>query len=38
LDSWTIYYGNPLKKLTKRAKNLLIKKEEFLKELNQKNK
>ncbi len=37
LDSWTIYYGNPLKKLTKRSKNLLIKKEAFLKELNQKN-
>jgi acetyltransferase-like isoleucine patch superfamily enzyme len=38
LDSWTIYYGNPLRKLTKRSKNLLIKKEAFLKELNLKNK
>ncbi len=36
LDSWTIYYGNPLKKLTKRSKKLLIKKEAFLKELKQK--
>lgn len=36
LDSWTIYYGNPLKKLTKRSKKLLIKKEAFLKELRQK--
>ena len=33
LDSWTIYYGNPLKKLTKRSKKLLLKKELFLKEL-----
>ena len=33
LDSWTIYFGNPLKRLTKRSKNLLLKKEEFLKEL-----
>lgn len=36
LDSWTIYYGNPLKKLTKRSKKLLLKKEEFLKEFMQK--
>jgi acetyltransferase-like isoleucine patch superfamily enzyme len=36
LDSWTIYYGNPLKKLTKRVKKLLEKKEEFLKEFKQK--
>jgi acetyltransferase-like isoleucine patch superfamily enzyme len=36
LDSWTIYYGNPLKKLTKRSKKLLVKKEEFLKEFKKK--
>ena len=36
LDSWTIYFGNPLKRLTKRSKALLIKKEAFLKELKQK--
>ncbi len=35
LDSWTIYYGNPLKKLTKRSKKLLLKKEAFLKEFKQ---
>ena len=33
LDSWTIYSGNPLMKLTKRSKDLLLKKEEFLNEL-----
>ncbi|MBU2929613.1 acyltransferase [Winogradskyella psychrotolerans] len=30
LDSWTIYFGNPLKKLAKRSKKLLEKKQEFL--------
>jgi len=35
LNSWTIYCGNPLKKLTKRSKNLLDKKQEFLNELEQ---
>jgi len=35
LDSWTIYTGNPLKKLTKRSKNLLQKKEAFLMQLEQ---
>ena len=36
LDSWTIYFGNPLKRLTKRSKALLMKKDAFLKELKQK--
>jgi acetyltransferase-like isoleucine patch superfamily enzyme len=35
LDSWTIYIGNPLKKLAKRSKDLLEKKEVFLNELKQ---
>jgi galactoside O-acetyltransferase len=35
LDSWTIYFGNPLKRLTKRSQELLLKKEAFLKELKQ---
>lgn len=30
LAPWTMYYGNPLKKLANRSKNLLQKKEEFL--------
>lgn len=33
LDSWTMYFGNPLRRLTKRSDALLLKKEEFLKEL-----
>ena len=33
LDSWTIYVGNPLKKLTKRSKHLLEKKQDFLTDL-----
>ena len=37
LDSWTIYVGNPLKKLTKRSKNLLQKKQDFLADLEQNN-
>lgn len=32
LDSWYIYSGNPLKRLTSRSKDLLIKKGEFLNE------
>jgi acetyltransferase-like isoleucine patch superfamily enzyme len=36
LDSWTVYFGNPLKRLTKRSQDLLFKKEAFLKELKQK--
>ncbi|NRD24221.1 acyltransferase [Winogradskyella litoriviva] len=32
LESWMIYIGNPLKKLTKRSKDLLVKKQEFLNE------
>jgi galactoside O-acetyltransferase len=35
LEAWTIYYGNPLKKLTKRSKALLQKKEIFLNETKQ---
>ena len=35
LDSWTIYIGNPLKKLSKRSKQLLQKKEKFFEDLNQ---
>lgn len=35
LKSWTIYIGNPLKKLSKRSKNLLEKKENFLNALKQ---
>ena len=30
LDTWTIYFGNPLKRLSKRSKKLLDKKQEFL--------
>ncbi len=37
LESWTIYIGNPLKKLIKRSKNLLEKKEQFLNELKENN-
>ncbi|MGJ8550508.1 acyltransferase [Winogradskyella wichelsiae] len=33
LSSWTIYCGNPLKKLTQRSKGILTKKQEFLDEL-----
>jgi len=33
LNSWTIYYGNPLKKLTKRSKDLLKIKVKFFNEL-----
>lgn len=33
LSSWTIYSGNPLKKLTSRSKGLLEKKEELFNEL-----
>jgi len=36
LDSWTMYYGNPLKKIFKRSKKLLELKEDFLKEHKQK--
>lgn len=32
LESWMIYIGNPLRKLTKRSKDLLLKKQEFLNE------
>lgn len=35
LDSWTVYIGNPLKRLTKRSNDLLKEKEKFLDELNQ---
>lgn len=35
LDTWTIYFGNPLKKLAKRSKKLLEKKQQFLDELEQ---
>jgi acetyltransferase-like isoleucine patch superfamily enzyme len=38
LGSWTIYVGNPLKKLSKRSKSLLEKKEEFLDELTKQHK
>lgn len=31
LDSWTIFMGNPLKKIIKRSNKLLLKKEDFLK-------
>ena len=31
LAPWTMYYGNPLKKIANRSKDLLQKKEEFLK-------
>lgn len=34
LDSWTIYIGNPLKKLTHRSKDLLNEKEKFISDLN----
>ncbi|WP_458626146.1 acyltransferase [Winogradskyella sp. PC D3.3] len=37
LSSWTLYTGNPLKKLTKRSKNLLHKKQKFLETLKQNN-
>src|SRR5690606_7067539 len=33
LESWAMYFGNPLKKIAKRSDALLMKKEEFLKEL-----
>lgn len=33
LESWTMYFGNPLRKLAKRSDTLLLKKEAFLKEL-----
>lgn len=33
LDAWTMYYGNPLKRIAKRSNVLLLKKEAFLKEL-----
>ncbi|WP_179320280.1 acyltransferase [Winogradskyella helgolandensis] len=36
LDSWTIYFGNPLKKLARRSKKLLEKKQEFLDQLKHK--
>jgi galactoside O-acetyltransferase len=36
LDSWTVYFGNPLKRLTKRSQELLLKKETFLNEIKQK--
>lgn len=36
LDSWMVYFGNPLKRLAKRSQELLLKKEAFLKELKQK--
>ena len=35
LGSWTIYIGNPLKKLTKRSNDLLLEKEKFLDEIKQ---
>lgn len=37
LNSWTLYAGNPLRKLTKRSKNLLHKKQEFLDQLKENN-
>lgn len=36
LESWNIYFGNPLRKLGKRSDGLLLKKKEFLKELEDK--
>lgn len=36
LDSWTIYFGNPLKRIAKRSDALLLKKEAFLRELENK--
>jgi acetyltransferase-like isoleucine patch superfamily enzyme len=36
LESWNIYFGNPLRKLGKRSDGLLLKKKEFLKELHDK--
>ena len=33
LESWHLYFGNPLRKLGKKSNDLLLKKEEFLKEL-----
>ena len=35
LDSWTMYYDNPLKRICKKSKNILKLKVEFLKEYNQ---
>jgi len=32
LDSWILFAGNPLKRIAKKSKNLLQKKEEFLRE------
>lgn len=36
LESWNIYFGNPLRKLGKKSDGLLLKKMEFLKELEEK--
>lgn len=36
LEAWNIYFGNPLRKLGKRSDALLVQKEEFLKELEDK--
>lgn len=36
LDAWTMYFGNPLKRIAKRSDALLLKKEAFLKELERK--
>lgn len=36
LESWHLYFGNPLRKLGKKSNGLLFKKEEFLKELERK--
>ena len=35
LDSWGMYFGNPLRRFTTRSKDLLIKKEEFMNERNE---
>ena len=36
LESWAMYFGNPLKRIAKRSDALLLKKEAFLKELENK--
>lgn len=33
LEPWHLYFGNPLKKLTKKSRGLLTKKDEFLKDI-----
>lgn len=37
LESWHIYFGNPLKKFARKSDGILLKKEEFLKEFESRN-